>query len=76
MRKIHVTRQFFEANGPQVIFSKKKPPQFLDIIRGCVFQISGLYRFLFEQGVSYVPYKIKRTLRLRLLDFDCGIDSR
>ena len=43
MRKIHVTRQFFEASNLQA-FSKKKPI-FRYGLGECVCQISGLYLF-------------------------------
>ena len=46
MRKIHVTRQFFEASGRQgPFFGKTKNPVFRYGLEECVYQISGLYRF-------------------------------
>ena len=48
MRKIHVTRQFFEASGPQGhFFEKNKKAVFRYGLGECVFQILGLYRFFF-----------------------------
>ena len=54
MRKIHVTRQFFEASGPRDrFFEKNKKPVFRYGLGECVYQISGLYRFsLWPKGVA------------------------
>ena len=46
MRKILVTRQFFEASGPQGnFFEKNKKSVFRYGLGECVYQISGLYLF-------------------------------
>ena len=46
MRKIHVTRQFFEASGPQGhFFEKTINPFFRQGLGECAYQISGLCRF-------------------------------
>ena len=50
MGKIHVTRQFFEASGPQlrVTFlknNKKKPVYRYYGLGECLYLIQGLYRF-------------------------------
>ena len=51
MRKIHVTRQFFGAGGPQGhFFEKTKKPVFRCGLGERVFRISGLYRFFFCPG--------------------------
>ena len=42
MRKIHVTRQFFEASGRHGDLIEKNKKHFLDKVNVC--QISGLYR--------------------------------
>ena len=49
MRKIHVTRQLFEASGPQGNFFEKtnKNPVFRYGLGECVYQISGQYLFSF-----------------------------
>ena len=48
MRKIHVTRQFFEAGGPQGHFFKKDKKHVFSCGLGeRVHQISGVYRFRF-----------------------------
>ena len=48
MRKIHVTRQFFEASGPQGHSFEKTNNRFLDKDK-YVYQISDPYRFSFGQ---------------------------
>ena len=46
MRKIHVTRQFFEASGIQDhFFEKNQKPVFRYCLGECVYQISSLYLF-------------------------------
>ena len=55
MRKIHMTRQFFEAIGPQGHYFEKQRHIFRYGPRECVYQISGLYRFLFSQQVPHNP---------------------
>ena len=56
MPKIHVTRQFFKAGGPQGhFFEKTKIPVFRCSLEECVYQISGLYCFPFDQEL---PYKL------------------
>ena len=54
MRKIQVTRQFFEGSSPQGhLFEKKKIFVFRYGLRECVYQISDLYRFLFGQEAGH-----------------------
>ena len=60
MRKIHVTRQFFKARGPQGhFFEKTKKPVFRCGLGECVYQISGLYRISYGQKVPYDPTAIR-----------------
>ena len=52
MRKIHMTRQFFDASGRHGDLIEKTKNPFLDKVNGSreyVCQISGLYRFSFGQ---------------------------
>ena len=49
MRKIRVTRQFLEASVSQDRFLKKQKEILKYGLGKCVYQISGLYRFLFGQ---------------------------
>ena len=52
MRKIHVTRQFFEASAPQGNFFEKmeKKNIFRYALGEYVYQMSGLYSFSLGQG--------------------------
>ena len=51
MRKIHVTWQFSRLAARRVTFSKNKKKNTYGL-GVCVYQISGLYRFLFGQKVT------------------------
>ena len=52
MRKIYVTRQFFEANDAKgLFFEKKKKIRYG--LGECVYQISGLYHFSLPKEVPY-----------------------
>ena len=57
MRKIHVTRQFFEPSGLHCHFLEKtkKKNIFRYGLGECVYRISGLCRFSFGQEVPYKP---------------------
>ena len=48
VRKINVTRQFYEANDPRGRFLEKKII-FRYSLGECVYQISGIYHFSFGQ---------------------------
>ena len=45
MRKIHMTRQSFEASSPQGHFQKNKKHVFRYGLGECLYRISGLYLF-------------------------------
>ena len=55
MRKIHMTQQFFEASSIQGHLFEKTKPVFRYGLGECLYQISDLYRFSFDQEVPYSP---------------------
>ena len=58
LRKIHVTRQFFEASGPQGIFFQKKP--FSDKVYGSMFtkfQVCIVFRLARRHRIDQHIYK-------------------
>ena len=67
MWKIHVTRHFFEASGPQGHFFEKSKNQFLDLVQGSVctkFQVCIVFRLARrhdtnEQLHPYIHIQVK-----------------
>jgi len=79
MRKIHVTRQFFETSDPQgQFFEKTKKPIFRYGQGEYVYQISGMYHFSFGQEVpdKVTNPRIYKWIKenTRNVDFDNGIE--
>ena len=55
MRKIHVTRQFFEASGRHWDFSEKTKNSFLDKVNGSVcakFQVCIVFRLARSRDIN------------------------
>ena len=74
MRKIHVTRQFFEASDPQGhFFEKTKNPFFKYGLGECVYRISGLY--LFSLWPKCAVQTERHTNRTTYLQVKIGISS-
>ena len=62
MRKIHMTRQFFEASGPQGHFFEKTKNLFLDKVFGSIcikFQVCIVFRLARRRDTTACIHKLK-----------------
>ena len=73
---MHVTRQYFEASGPQgYFFEKNKIPVFRYGLGECVYRISGLYLFsLWPNGA--VQTNIPTYLQVKIGEFSTGSSAQ
>ena len=78
MRKIHVTRPFFEASGPQAhFFDKAKKKTFLDMVKGSVgikFQICINFRLARRSRTAHIhkPTDIISQVKLGISSTGCS----